>query len=139
MQQSSLKKKKKKEKKKRKNLSCETLLECGKVKQLMICRLLQGQQRDILFKHISKDRLFLFILFDSGSKQLLLNGLDAPENNRFAAFHELAGGEHFVENLVDFVEIKHQIQLAHIAKVGVQHLDKQVNRFQISTIIIVKK
>ena len=34
-----------------------------------------------------------------------------------ARFHDLASDDHLVENLVDFVEIEHQVQLAHTSKV----------------------
>lgn len=36
------------------------------------------------------------------------------------------------------VEIKHQIQLAHISKEGIQHLDKEVYGLEISQLVIVR-
>lgn len=63
---------------------------------------------------------------------LLLDFLDAAQDRRFARFHQLAGSDDFVENLVAFVEAEHQIELAHVAEERVEHFDKQVNRFEIT-------
>jgi hypothetical protein len=41
-----------------------------------------------------------------------------------------------IQDGVHFMEVKHQVQLAHIAKEPIQHLYKQVDAFQVGQLII---
>lgn len=50
---------------------------------------------------------------------------------------DLTRQEHLVHDGVNLVEVKHQIELAHIVEVLVQHLDKVVDRLQIAQVVVV--
>ena len=45
----------------------------------------------------------------------------------FAGLHDFASDDHLVQNLVDFVKIEHEVQLAHTPEVLIEHLHEQVN------------
>ena len=45
----------------------------------------------------------------------------------FAGLHDFASDDHLVQNLVDFVKIEHEVQLAHTPEVLIEHLYEQVN------------
>ena len=49
----------------------------------------------------------------------------------------LAGEEHLVQDGVHLVEVEDQIQLAHVAEKRVEHLDEEMDRFQIRQLVIV--
>lgn len=63
--------------------------------------------------------------------------LQPRQHNLLARLLNLPSQEHFIQYCVDLVEIKHQIQLAHVPKEAVQHLDEEVNRFQIRQLVVV--
>jgi len=49
----------------------------------------------------------------------------------------LASEEHLVDDSINFVEVEHQIQLAHIVKVFVQHFHEIMNRLEITQVVII--
>ena len=73
-------------------------------------------------------QLSLIILFIYVCVSIVVVGVfECAVDGGLAGLHDLAADDHLVENLVDFVEIEHQVQLAHTSKVLVEHLHKQVN------------
>lgn len=55
----------------------------------------------------------------------------------FARLFDFAREEDFVEDGVDLVEIKHQIQLTHIPKEAIQDLNEEVYSLQIRQLVII--
>lgn len=51
-------------------------------------------------------------------------------------FANLAGQEHLVHNCVDFVKVEHQVQLADVVEVLVEHFDKVVDGLQIGQVVV---
>ncbi len=45
----------------------------------------------------------------------------------FGGLHDLPTDHHFVQDLVHFVKVEHQVELAHGAKVLIQYLHKEMN------------
>ena len=89
----------------------------------------------------------------------LIQMLQSRQHDLFTCFLNLACKEHLVENRIHLIpqissdpppslsptpmrthliEIKHQIQLTHIPKEAIQHLDKEVYSLQIRQLIIIR-
>ena len=51
-------------------------------------------------------------------------------------FFQLPRQHEFIQNTVNLVEIKDNIQFTHVAKVRVEEFDKQMNRFQVGQFIV---
>lgn len=56
--------------------------------------------------------------------------LEARQHDLLARLFDLSCQEHLVEDGVDLVEVEDQVQLADIAKEGVQHLDEEVDSLE---------
>lgn len=54
----------------------------------------------------------------------------------FAGLFDLASEKDFVENGIDLVKVKHEIQLADIAKEGVEDFDEQVYCFEMRQFVV---
>jgi len=63
--------------------------------------------------------------------------LQPSQNNLLTRLLNLARKENLVEDGIDLVEIKHQVQLADVSKERVQHLDKEVDRLEIGELVVV--
>lgn len=59
------------------------------------------------------------------------------ENFGLRGLPNLARQEHLVHDTVHLVEVEHQVQLAHIVEVLVEHLDKVVDRLQVAQVVVV--
>jgi len=68
----------------------------------------------------------------------LIQMLQPRKNNLFTRLLYLARQENFVENSVDLIEVKHQIQLTHVPKKAIQHLYKKVYGLQVRELVIVR-
>lgn len=53
-----------------------------------------------------------------------------------ACFHYFAANDHFVEDLVNFVEVEDQIELANATEILVQYLHKQVDEFEHGKLVV---
>jgi hypothetical protein len=63
--------------------------------------------------------------------------LESREDHLLAGLLDLTRKEDFIEDGVDLVEIKHQIQLAYIPEETVQDFDEKMNGFQICELIVI--
>ena len=63
--------------------------------------------------------------------------LQSCQHNLFACFFNLTSQEHLVENCIDLVKVKDQVQLAHVAKESVQDFNKEVDRLEIGQLVVV--
>ena len=53
-----------------------------------------------------------------------------------ACFHYFAANDHLIEDLVDFVEIEDEIELANATEILVQHLHKQVDELEHGQLVV---
>ena len=53
-----------------------------------------------------------------------------------ACFHYFAANDHLIEDLVDFVEVEDEIELANATEILVQHLHKQVDELKHGQLVI---
>lgn len=67
----------------------------------------------------------------------LVQMLQPSQYDRLARLFNLTGEEHLVQDGVDLVEIKDQVQLADVAEELVQHLDKEMYRLEVSELVVV--
>jgi len=74
-----------------------------------------------------------------GSEALFefLQLLKALEDDLFARFFYLAREEDFVQDGVDFVEVKHEVEFADVFEEGVKNFYEEVDSFEISKLVIV--
>lgn len=63
--------------------------------------------------------------------------LEAREHDLLGGLLDLAGEEDLVEDGVDLVEVEDEVELAHVAEEGVQHLDEEVDRLQVRQLVVV--
>jgi hypothetical protein len=63
--------------------------------------------------------------------------LQPRQNHLLARLLNLARQKHLVEDGVHLVEVKHQVQLAHVAEECVEHLDKEVDRLEVGQLVVV--
>eukprot|EP00307_Rebecca_sp_RCC1486_P009812 CAMPEP_0119409604 /NCGR_PEP_ID=MMETSP1335-20130426/2856_1 /TAXON_ID=259385 /ORGANISM="Chrysoculter rhomboideus, Strain RCC1486" /LENGTH=202 /DNA_ID=CAMNT_0007434005 /DNA_START=307 /DNA_END=913 /DNA_ORIENTATION=+ len=68
----------------------------------------------------------------------LVELLDAPEDGRFGRLLYLTREEELIEDHVHFVKVEHQVELAHVAKELVKHLDKEVDRLEESELVVAR-
>lgn len=61
---------------------------------------------------------------------IVVSGFQTPADTDFAGFHYLSTDYHFVEDLVNFIEVEHKVELADASKVLVENFDKQVNELK---------
>jgi hypothetical protein len=105
----------------------------------------------------------VFLCFQFNPSLQLIQMLQPRQNNLFTRLLHLASQEHLVENSVHLnisvshvprpplpsnqkriktkthlVEIKYQIQLTHIPKKAIQHLDEEVYGLQVRELVIVR-
>lgn len=59
------------------------------------------------------------------------------QHGELARLLNLASQEDLVQDRIHFVKVKDEIQLAHVAKEAVQHLDEQVDRLEVGQLIVV--
>lgn len=64
--------------------------------------------------------------------------LQPRQNNLFTRLLDLARQKHLIQNSIDLVKVEDKIQLTHIAKELIQHLDKEMNGLQISKLVIIR-
>lgn len=50
---------------------------------------------------------------------------------------DLARQKHLVQDRVHLVKVEHQVQLAHVAEKAVQHLNEEMDRFQVGELVVV--
>lgn len=67
----------------------------------------------------------------------LVEVLEAREHDLLGGLLDLAGEEDLVEDGVDLVEVEDEVELAHVAEEGVQHLDEEVDRLQVRQLVVV--
>ena len=70
------------------------------------------------------------------SSLVVVSTLHRPINCQFASLHNLTADDHFVENLIDFVEVEDEIELAHTPEVLVKHLHEQVDEFKHGQLVV---
>lgn len=67
----------------------------------------------------------------------LIEMFQPRQHNLLTCLLDLSSQKHLVEYRVDLVEVEDQIQLAHIAEEGVQHLDEKVDGLQVRQLVVV--
>lgn len=63
--------------------------------------------------------------------------LQPSQDNLLARLLDLAGQKDLVEDGIDLVEVEDQVQLAHVAEEGVEHLDEEVDGLQVGELVVV--
>lgn len=63
--------------------------------------------------------------------------LQPRQNNLFTRLFDLASQKHLIQNSIDLVKVEDKIQLTHVAKELIQHLDEEMNGLQISKLVII--
>lgn len=63
--------------------------------------------------------------------------LQPRQHHLLARLLNLPGQEHLVQDRVHLVEVEDQIQLAHVAEEGVEHLDEEVDRLEKRELVVV--
>ena len=61
---------------------------------------------------------------------VVVRALHRAVYDQFASLHDFAANHHLVKDLVDFVEVEDEVQLAYTPKVLIQHLHEQVDEFK---------
>ena len=56
--------------------------------------------------------------------------LHCPTDADLATLHDFASHDHFVQDLVHFVEVENEVQFAYAPEILVQHFHKQVDEFK---------
>jgi hypothetical protein len=59
------------------------------------------------------------------------------QHNSFTRLLNFARKENLIQNRIHLVKIKHQIQLTHIPKKGVEHFHKEVDSLQVCELVVV--
>lgn len=67
----------------------------------------------------------------------LVQMLQPCQDNLLTRLLDLAREEDLVQNGVDLVEVKDQVQLAHVAEEGIQHLDEEMYRLEEGELVVV--
>lgn len=62
--------------------------------------------------------------------------IQSIQNDLLRRFLNLAGEEDLIEDGVYLEEVKDEVQLAHVAEVGIQDLDKQVNGLEVEQLVV---
>ena len=63
--------------------------------------------------------------------------LQPRQDDLLAGLLDLAGEEDLVEDGVDLVEVEDEVELAHVAEEGVEHLDEEVDRLEERQLVVV--
>jgi hypothetical protein len=63
--------------------------------------------------------------------------LQPRQHDLLARLLNLARQKYLVQNSVHLVKIKHQVQLTHVAKECVQHLDEEMYGFKVGELVVV--
>lgn len=63
--------------------------------------------------------------------------LQPRQHDLLARLLNLSRQKHLVENRVDLVKVEDQVELAHVAKEGVQHLNEEVDRLEVGELVVV--
>lgn len=66
----------------------------------------------------------------------LIQMLEPCQNHLFTRLFDLAGQEDLVQNGVNFVEIEHEIELAHVPEELIEHLDEEVYGLEIGELVV---
>lgn len=61
---------------------------------------------------------------------------EARENDFLRCFLNFPRKKELVHYVVHFAKVEHQVELAHISKIQVQHLNEKVDRFEIAELIV---
>ena len=67
----------------------------------------------------------------------LIQVLQPRQDDLLAGLLDLAGEEDLVEDGVDLVEVEDEVELAHVAEEGVEHLDEEVDRLEERQLVVV--
>lgn len=67
----------------------------------------------------------------------LVQVLQPRQNNLLARLLNLARQEDLVQNSIHLVEVEDEIQLAHVAEEGIQHLDEEVYGLEVRQLVVV--
>lgn len=59
---------------------------------------------------------------------------ECSQNQTFRSFHNFTTNNHFIQDPINFIKIKYNIQFTHISKILVQYFDEQMDylNFKIS-------
>ena len=68
---------------------------------------------------------------------VIVTVLERPIDDELACLHELTAHHHLIQDLVNLVEVEHQVQLTHWAKILVQHLHEQVDEFKHGQFVVI--
>lgn len=63
--------------------------------------------------------------------------LEPRQHDLLARLLDLAGQEDLVEDGVDLVEVEDEVELAHVAEEGVEHLDEEVDGLEKGELVVV--
>lgn len=63
--------------------------------------------------------------------------LQPRQHHLFTRLLDLARQKHLVQDRIHLVKIEHQVQLAHVPKERIQHLDEEVYRLQVRELVVV--
>lgn len=63
--------------------------------------------------------------------------LQPRQNNLLTRLLNLPRKEHLVQYGVHLVKVEDEVQLAHVAEEGVQHLDEEVDGFEVRQLVVV--
>lgn len=68
----------------------------------------------------------------------LIQVLQPRQNNLLTRLLDFARQEHLVEDGVHLVKVEYEVQLAHVAEEGVQHLDEEVDGLEVRELVVVR-
>jgi len=71
-----------------------------------------------------------------GSLQLI-QVLQPRQHHLLASLLDLAREEDLVQDGVDLVEVEDEVELAHVAEEGVEHLDEEVDGLEVGQLVVV--
>lgn len=63
--------------------------------------------------------------------------LQPRQHDLLARLLNLPGQEHLIENRIDLVEVEDEVELAHVAEEGVEHLDEEVDGLEEGELVVV--
>lgn len=90
---------------------------------LKLVEMLQARENDLLRR----------LLYLAGEKHFVEDGINLPHSSLALGGQRIS----LIQHGIYLVEIKHQIQLTHIPKELIQHLDEEMYRLQIRQLVIV--
>lgn len=70
-------------------------------------------------------------------KERRLTLIKSTENDELARLFDLARQEDLIEDGIDLVKIENEIEFADVSEKGIEHLDKEVDRFEVGQLVVV--